>query len=85
MKMLPISKASRELTQALAEAKGETVMLTHRGHPVAEVRAVPQKLPYPKGSPERAKALQEMMQTMEKGFDLGLKGRRFTRDEMHER
>lgn len=80
-----ISVTARQANQDFSKlldraAKGEEIIITRRGVPVARLgpHAARQGM-----TPERAAAIQKMVELMRKGFHLG--GRRFTRDEMHER
>lgn len=77
-------EANRSFSKILREAEnGKTVTITRNGRPVA--RLVPAPVPAAAESmteEERKAAHKELMELLEKGFDLGGKG--FTRDEMHE-
>lgn len=78
-------EANRSFSKILREAEsGKTVTITRNGRPVA--RLEPMRIPArveAMTEEERKKKHQELMDLLEKGFDLGGKG--FTRDEMHER
>jgi prevent-host-death family protein len=74
-------EANRSFSKILREAEsGKTVTITRNGRPVARLEPVVVKPPG--GKAARRKAHAELMELLEKGFDLGGKG--FTRDEMHE-
>ena len=74
-------EANRSFSKILKEAEnGKAVTITRNGRPVARLEPVDLR---PKSEKERKKAHKELMELLEKGFDLGGKG--FTRDEMHER
>jgi prevent-host-death family protein len=81
MKMVTAREANQGFSKLLNEvASGESVIITSRGKPVAQMT------PYsgPIMTPEREAAIRQMMDRMEhSGLKLGGKG--FTRDEMHER
>lgn len=75
-------EANRSFSKILREAEnGRTVTITRNGRPVA--RLVPAPVAVQMTEEERKQAHRELMDLLEKGFDLGGKG--FTRDEMHER
>jgi prevent-host-death family protein len=80
-------EANRSFSKILREAEsGKTVTITRNGRPVARLVPAPVVVPAAVESmteEERNKAHKELMDLLEKGFDLG--GRGFTRDEMHER
>ena len=80
-------EANRSFSKILREAEnGKTVTITRNGRPVARLEPTPQQRQLarrPKSKKAREKAHKELMELLEKGFDLGGKG--FTRDEMHER
>jgi len=74
-------QANQDFSKLLDRAaKGEEVIITRRGVPVA--RLVPHSA-RPAMTPERQAAIDRLFGMLEKGYRLG--GRRFTRDEMHER
>lgn len=82
--MLTVSarKANQEFSKLLDRAaKGEEVVITRRGTPVARLTPYTGQLAM---TPERKAAIKQMVERMRKG-GLHLGGRRFTRDEMHER
>ena len=72
-------EANQSFSRVLSEAEhGDTIVITRRGKPVAVLA------PYAsRQSPERAQAIERLVELMRKGLPLG--GRRYTRDEMHER
>ncbi|HUJ47736.1 MAG TPA: type II toxin-antitoxin system prevent-host-death family antitoxin [Rhizomicrobium sp.] len=80
-------EANRSFSKILREAEsGKSVTITRNGRPVARLEPVTLQRPIdlrPKSKKAREKAHKELMELLEKGFDLGGKG--FTRDEMHER
>lgn len=79
MKAVSAREANQGFSRYLAEAEaGEEIVITRRGKPVA--RLVPEK---PAMTPERQAAIDLVISMMRRG--LSNKGRRFTRDEMHER
>jgi prevent-host-death family protein len=76
--------SAREANQQFARipgqaANGEEIVITRRGKPVAVL------VPYrqPPLTPEQKAAIEEVVQMMRRGWVHD--GRRFTRDEMHER
>jgi prevent-host-death family protein len=74
-------EANRSFSKILREAEsGKTVTITRNGKPVARLEPA---LARPTSGKAREKAIARMVELMEKGLDFG--GRRFTRDEMHER
>ncbi|HEY8698940.1 MAG TPA: type II toxin-antitoxin system prevent-host-death family antitoxin [Rhizomicrobium sp.] len=74
-------EANRSFSRILREAEsGKTVTITRNGKPVARLEPA---LAKPTSGKAREKAISRMVELMEKGLDFG--GRRFTRDEMHER
>ena len=80
MKTVSAREANQSFSKLLGEAaRGEEVIITKRGKPVAKLVSVE------KGSSdeERQRAIERMVKRMRRGIDLG--GRAFTRDEMHER
>jgi prevent-host-death family protein len=80
MKTVSAREANQQFSRLLGEvAKGEEVVITRRGRPVATL------IPY-RGrpmTPERKAAIERMMAHVREGVHLG--GIRATRDEMHER
>jgi prevent-host-death family protein len=80
MKTVSAREANQHFSRLLrVAAEGEDVVITRRGKPVAKL--VP--LAGPKIDAKRRAARKRLMKLLRKGFNLG--GRRFTRDEMHER
>lgn len=80
MKTVSAREANQQFSRLLrAAAEGEDVVITRRGKPVAKLVA----LRSTKARTARAKARARMMKLLRKGVDLG--GRKFSRDEMHER
>ena len=79
MRAVSAREANQRFSRILQEAEGgEAVVITRRGKPVAVLG------PYPaEQSEERERAIEHIVALMRKGIPLG--GRRFTRDEMHER
>lgn len=79
MKYVGAREANQKFSKLLAEAHdGETVVVTKHGREFA--RLVP---PLDRRDPDRKRAAEELRASLKKGLKLG--GRRFTRDEMHER
>ena len=79
MRTVSAREANQGFSKLLAEvADGEEVVITRHGKPVARLSPV-----VPSIHPDREKAIKEMIALLEKGLPIG--GRRFTRDEMHER
>jgi len=77
-----VADAKRKLSQLLKDAEaGRETIITRNGQPVAKL--VPPLRP-PKVAKARERAIQRMIKMME-NTNLHLGGRRFTRDEMHER
>ena len=73
---------AREANQAFsrilkAAEDGESVVITRRGEPVAMIG------PYRARDRERERAVERVVAMMRTGLPIG--GRRFSRDEMHER
>jgi prevent-host-death family protein len=80
MKSVSAREANQGFSKLLAEAAGgEEIVITRRGKPVAKL--VP--IGTAKSDEKRERAIERMMERMRRGLDLG--GRKFTRDEMHER
>ena len=75
-------EANRSFSKILKEAEnGKTVTITRNGKPVAQLSPI---RGLRKSSAERDRAIAEMVDAM-KNSGLHFGGRRFTRDEMHER
>lgn len=82
MSVVGAREANRSFSKILKEAEGgETVTITRNGKPVAELSPIGKRW---KSESEREKAIAKMVDTM-KNSGLHFGGRRFTRDEMHER
>ena len=80
MRSISAREANQGFSKLLAQvAKGEEVVITRRGKPVARLVPVQDGA----AAKKREAAIKRMIEMMERGFPLG--GRRFTRDEMHER
>lgn len=80
MKQVSAREANQKFSKLLAEvAGGQEVVITKRGVPVARLVAVRGQA----RDRKRAAAIKRMVANLKKGLPLG--GRRFTRDEMHER
>jgi prevent-host-death family protein len=80
MKRVSAREANQHFSKLLAEVTdGQEVVITRRGKPVARLSPVNTA----KDDKRREAAIRRMVKLMERGIDLG--GRRFTRDEMHER
>lgn len=80
MRTVSARDANQNFSRLLrAVAEGEEVVITRRGKPVAKLVAVQSA----QSNEARAKAIKRLMKRLRKGVNLG--GRRFTRDEMHER
>jgi prevent-host-death family protein len=78
MRSVTARQANQGFSQILKEAEsGEPVIITRRGRPVAVLG------PYRAEAADRDRAIERVVELMRKGLSLG--GRRFTRDEMHER
>lgn len=79
MRSISAREANQSFSRVLSEAEhGDTVVITRRGKPVAVLAPYNSYL-----SQEREQAIERAVALMRKGLPLG--GRRFTRDEMHER
>lgn len=79
MRAVSAREANQAFSRILQEAEsGETVVVTRRGKPVAVIAPYTAHL-----SRDREAAIEHIVKLMRKGIPLG--GRRFTRDEMHER
>ena len=80
MKTVSAREANQGFSKLLAEAAdGAEIVITRRGKPVAKLVPVGTA----KNDEERQRAIERMRELMHRGLDLG--GRKFTRDEMHER
>jgi prevent-host-death family protein len=80
MRSVSAREANQQFARILGEAaNGEEIVITRRGKPVAVL--APYRRP-PLTSEQKA-AIEEVVQMMRRG--LVHDGRRFTRDEMHER
>lgn len=79
MRMVTAREANQAFSRILKEAEnGEPVVITRRGQPVAVIA------PYRGAdSRERERAIDHIVALMRRGLPIG--GKRFTRDEMHER
>ena len=79
MRAVTAREANQSFSRVLRDAEsGDTVVITRRGKPVAVIG------PYtPDRSREREQAIEHAVALMRQGLPIG--GRRFTRDEMHER
>ena len=79
MRSITARMANQAFSQVLRDVEnGDTVVVTRRGKPVAVMA------PYqPLDAPGREEAVERIVRLMRHGLPLG--GRRFTRDEMHER
>lgn len=81
MSSIGAREANRSFSKILREAEsGKTVTITRNGKPVARLEPAVAK---PTSGKARERAIARMVELMEKGLDFG--GRRFTRDEIHER
>jgi prevent-host-death family protein len=81
MRRMTAREANRRLGWLLSTvARGEQVVITKHGRPVAIVS------PYrPDLTEERKAAIERLIATMDEPVELGTPFRTFTRDEMHER
>jgi len=79
MRAVSAREANQSFSRILQEAEGgDSVVITRRGKPVAVLA------PYAsRHLGEREQAIERAVALMRQGLPLG--GRRFTRDEMHER
>ena len=79
MRAVSAREANQRFSRILQDAEaGHSVLITKRGKPVAVLH------PYrPDDSEERRRAVEHIIALMREGIPMG--GRRFTRDEMHER
>jgi len=79
MRSLSIRQARQSFSQILRDAEnGASTVIARRGKPIAVIAPVRRPL-----SPERERAIEHVIRLMREGLPIG--GRRFTRDEMHER
>ena len=79
MRFVTAREANQAFSQILREAEGgASVVITRRGRPVALL--APYRAP---DAQEREAAIEHIVALMREGLPIG--GRRFTRDEMHER
>ena len=80
-------EANRSFSKILREAEsGKTITITRNGRPVARLEPATFLKPVdlrPKSKKGREAAHKRLMELLDKGLDFG--GRRFTRDEMHDR
>lgn len=80
MKRITAREANQRFSKLLSEVTaGAEVVITHRGRPVA--RLVP--IVDIRAAKRREAAIKRMLARLEKGLPLG--GRKFSRNEMHER
>ena len=82
MRTVSARKANHEFSELLSRVeRGEEVLITKRGKPVALL------CPYrpPLLTPERQRALDHAIEVMTQGLPWGGTLRAFTRDDMHER
>ena len=79
MRSITAREANQSFSRVLRDAEnGNSIVVTRRGKPVAVIA------PYRKENTEdRERAIEHIVKLMREGLPLG--GRRFTRDEMHER
>ena len=78
MRAVTAREANQAFSRILKVAEsGESVVITRRGEPVAIIA------PYRVPDREREHAIEHIVAMMRKGLPIG--GRRFSRDEMHER
>jgi prevent-host-death family protein len=87
MKKFTVRSANLRFSALLAHAeRGETVLITKRGKPVAMLSPYRPPAQPPAMTAERKAAIDHAIKLMEKGLDWpeGV-GPPFTRDEMHER
>jgi prevent-host-death family protein len=79
MRSISAREANQSFSRVLSEAEnGDTVVITRRGKPVAVIGPYSARL-----AQEREQAIERLVELMRVGLPLG--GRRFSRDEMHER
>jgi prevent-host-death family protein len=82
MKIVSARRANQAFSELLSQVeRGEEVIILKHGNPVAVLS------PYrsPVITPERRQAIDHAIEVMSKGLPWGRRGRRFRRDEMHER
>ena len=79
MRSITAREANQSFSRVLRDAEnGNSIVVTRRGKPVAVIA------PYRKeNAADREQAIEHIVKLMREGLSLG--GRRFTRDEMHER
>ncbi len=78
MRSVTAREANQAFSRILKAAKsGESVVITRRGEPVAIIA------PYRAPDREREHAVERIVAMIREGLPIG--GRRFSRDEMHER
>jgi prevent-host-death family protein len=78
MRFVTAREANQAFSEILKQAEqGEPVVITRRGRPVAMLTSYPSS-----DARERELAIEHIIRLMRKGIPIG---RRFTRDEMHER
>jgi prevent-host-death family protein len=79
MRSITAREANQSFSRVLKEAEnGDSIVITRRGQPVAVLA------PYRNvHRGDRERAIERIVALMREGLPLG--GRRFTRDEMHER
>lgn len=81
MRTVGAREANQRFSELLREVEsGKEVTITRNGKPVA--RIMPESRAA-RSDKAREKSLKELMYLLDKGLNLG--GRRFTRDEMHDR
>lgn len=79
MRSISAREANQSFSRILREAEnGDSIVVTRRGKPVAVLAPYGRPM-----SPERERAIERAVALMREGLPIG--GRRFTRDEMHER
>ena len=79
MRSITAREANQSFSRVLRDAeKGDSIVITRRGRPVAVL--APYRHVHGSG---RERAIERIVALMREGLPLG--GRRFTRDEMHER
>lgn len=80
-RQIPIREVNQHLSQYIEAAeRGEDIIITRRGKPVARLSAV---LPERVLTVEQEEALVRSSARMKKGYDLG--GNGFNREDLHER
>ncbi|CAO3414034.1 type II toxin-antitoxin system Phd/YefM family antitoxin [Azospirillum endophyticum] len=84
MKMLSVEEAKDQLGALIEAAKrGEEIVLTENGTPVARLSAMEMSSDAPADLERRREAGQRLLRMLRKGYDLG--GRDWTRDDLHNR